>query len=155
MYMYIILSLIVTYSLYIILYYYYYRVPAELYAMFCKSSSSKITDFEKTGGSIQYENGIVSICSPLATEATTISSLLDTYSQKEFSCTPAQWNSLVMVDKFGKCQMNELTEPFQYNPSVKIIEVPLKLIVVGLKDAVDGAYRHIFKNLNKEIKVDR
>ena len=84
-----------------------------------------------------------------------MSDLLDSYSQKELTCSPDQWNRLVIVDQLGKRQIDELTEPFRYNPSVKIIEQPLKLIVIGLKDAVNGAYRHFFKNLNKDIKVDR
>ena len=123
--------------------------------MFCESHSTQIEEFKKKGVSVEYHSPNLTISSPSVQDVQFFLDLIETYTERELCCTPDKWNSLVMVDKLGKRQMDELVSPFRSHPLVKIIEQPLKLRFVGKKDAVDSAYEHFFKHLNKELKVDR
>ncbi len=131
-------------------------VSSDLYAFVQVSEMARFEEFKTKGGCIDYRSTNLTIAASSMAEIQCFVNLFENkYLQKDLICSPSQWNGLVIVNKFGKRRMDEMIARFEENPSVKIIEKPLKLIFVGVKDAVELVYEYVFKKLNKKIEVDR
>ena len=131
-------------------------VSSELFAFVQESEMTGFEEFKMKGGCIDYRSMNLTIIASSMAEVQSVVDLFEKkYLQKNLTCTPNQWNGLVIVNKLGKRRMDEIIARFEENPSVKIIEKPLKLIFVGVKDAVELVYEYVFEKLNKKIEVDR
>lgn len=121
--------------------------------MFCQSEESEIKKCKGSGVTIDYVNptNTMIVCGPPGQVNSTVK-LFEKYNEKQLQCSPQQWATL----KDGK-HFDDFLAPFQHNPAVKIIKQPLttSFVVVGLTDAVGGAYQYLFKTLNKCIKTER
>ena len=126
----------------------------ELYDMFCKSSSTQIQTFKEKGGSLEYECPILKVKASTAKETQAMLCHLDMYLERPLTCSPEQWNRIIVVNQHGQRELDDLTAPFKFNPAVRIIEQPMKLTFIGIKDAVETAYHHINKHLNRETKLE-
>ena len=123
--------------------------------MLCKNASTQIEVLKQRKGSLDYDGHMLKIKAPSTQELTAFEATLSSYSEKVFTCSPSQWNQLVMVNQHGHREMDDLVTPFKYNPNVFIHEKPpMNLVFVGTTEAVNSAFDYFSSSLNKELSID-
>ena len=134
-------------------------ISVDLYQFVQEHASKEIDTFIGRGGSIDHHNGQLFIRAGDISEVDQFSKLvMSRYGEQQLSCSPDQWNALVMAGPTGVRKVDELRSPFASNPSVVILEKTspcLHVLFIGLKDAMLSAYNHFCASLNKELSVDR
>ncbi len=76
---------------------------------------------------------------------------------KQLKFDPKQWNSLMLLNSKGTSQFKEISAPFTSNPNVVISrnDDDQTIKFTGKLEAVQDAYDHLRKHLNKELPIER
>ena len=131
-------------------------MSAALHRFFLKKMANNIEAFKGNGGTIQWENDVLTCTAP---DTDTVAYFKDQsiacLDEESIMLSPDKWNLFMSSHPDGSNLFKQLVRPFRSNPNIEIEPVmsTSEVLCVGLKGAVRDAKLTLVPELYKELSV--